>query len=522
MTRNDDRYIVALELSGTQVRGAAARIAQGAATPQIIAIETADKVCCMQYGRVQNLIDAAKHTSYIIQKLENNPALRNGKIVSVYVALAGRTLSTVKTNAKISLPTEMEMTEDLVRRLYQEATKVIAPSLTVLKVVPRKFIVDNHTVANPVGAMGSKLKGEFTIVVCSPVNRRNLELVMDERLNLPVAGYIVTPLAEAKMTLTEEEKQLGCVLVDFGAHTTTISIYKDRSLQYIVTLPLGSHNITRDLTSGLSLTEERAEYTKCTLGSAINEPSATPDATRVNCFLQARLGEIVANILAQIGFAGFKPADLPGGMIITGCGAKLKNFCKFVEQQSKMRIRPASVPATISVIAGIDSPADFLPLISIVGMVASRPNAPTCIDMPVAESEEDAVVDDEEVTADDSLSTTDETDDYGDNGYDDGDDDDDEDWDVDDDEAERRAAERRRNTEQRRKELLRKESQRRRERDDKRKREARKIKEDADLDIPADEIPEQKLSILERIKDKVANLFKPTGFEDDTDLDDEQ
>jgi len=519
MTRNDDRYIVALELSGTQVRGATAYIAQGAATPQIIAIETADKVSCMQYGRVQNLIDAAKHTSYVIQKLENNPALRNGKIVSAYVALAGRTLSTVKTNAEISLPTEMEMTEDLVRRLYQEATKTIAPNQTVLKVVPRKFIVDNHTVANPVGAMGSRLKGEFTVVVCSPVNRRNLELVMDERLNLPVAGYILTPLAEAKMTLTEEEKQLGCVLVDFGAHTTTLSIYKDRSLQYMVTLPLGSHNITRDISAGLNLTEERAEFTKCTLGSAISEPSASPDANRVNCFVQARLGEIVANIIAQIGFAGFKPADLLGGMIVTGCGAKLKNFCKFAEQQTKMKIRRASVPATISVTADLDSPADFFPLVSIVGMAASRPDAPSCMDMPVAEPEEDqddeAVNDGEDVATATSY-TGDETDD--DDGYDD----DDDDWDVDDDEAERRAAERRRNTEQRRKELLRKERQRQREREDKRKQEARKIREDADLDIPDDDTPEQKTSILERIKDKVANLFKPTGYDDDTDLDDEQ
>lgn len=517
MTRNDDKYIVAIELSGTSVRGVAARISASNHMPEIIAAEAAEKTACVQYGRVQNLIEAANHTSYVIKKLENNPALKHGKIVSMYVALAGRTLSTVRTTAEISLPTEMEMTDDLLRRLYQEATRDISPDRSVLKVVARKYIVDNHPVANPVGAMGSKLKGEFTIVVCSPVNLRNLELVMDERLNLPVADYIITPLAEAKLALTEEEKQLGCVLVDFGAHTTTISIYKDRSLQYIATLPLGSKNITVDIAAGLSLTDERAEQSKCSLGSALSKSASSPEASRVNCYVQARLGEIMANVMAQIGFAGFKVADLPGGIVIFGGGAKLKNFTKFVEQQSKMKVRQASAGTSVTMAPGLNAGVEFLPLISIVDMAASQSNFISCIEMPQKSTEHRSDF------HTDTL-TTSEPENYVDNEeeYDVEDSEDDDFWDKDDDEAERRKAAMEARIKERRKQLVSSDQERRRRREEHLRHEARKINHDADLDTIADETPERKQSLLDRIKQGVTNIFKSSENTDDADLDDEQ
>ncbi len=521
MSHSTEKYIVALELSGTAVRAAAARPGQNGAAPEIVAVETVDKVSCMQYGRVQNLIEAANHVSYVIQKLENNPALQRGKVIAVYLALAGRTLSTVKTSAEIALPTEMEMTEELVRRLYNEAVRDISPDRSVLKVLPRKFIVDNRPVANPVGAMGSRLKGEFTVVVCSPVNRRNLELVMDERLNLPVADFVITPLAEARMALSEEEKQLGCTLVDFGAHTTTISIYKDRSLQYLVTLPLGSHNITRDVALGLSITDEKAEFTKCSMGAAQSKATST-EAVRVNEFVRARLGEIVANIMAQIGFAGYKPADLPGGLVFLGGGTRMKNFTKFVEAQTKMKVRMASPGTAVTLSSAVAASPDLLPLISIVALAASGSNPMTCVQLPkAAPAPADALDGDsraaeEEESVFDRDEYTDEADDTPDS---------DEYWNVDDDEAERRMAERQQREKDRRERLKRDDERRRRDREEQRRRDARKINTDADLDTDADdtETPsEHKDSLLERLKQRVANIFRPSESGDDADLDDEQ
>ncbi len=384
------RYIAAIEIAGSQVRGAVARVPLlsdgSAARPEVVALETADSNGCVLYGRVQNLIEAAKQTQYVLQKLENTPAVKPGKITEVYAALAGRSLGTIRANAELDLPTEMEVTDQILERLYMEATKAVPAGKAALKVMPRKFFVDNRAISAPVGALGKKIRGEFTVVVCSPANRRNLELVLDERLHMDVAEYVLTPLSTARLLLNEEEKQLGCCLVDIGAHTTTMSIYKDRSLQYIVTLPLGSHNITLDIAAGLSITAERAEQAKCTVASATSEPGATADADiqRANLYTQARAGEIAANIMAHISFAGFRAEDLASGMVMTGRGAKLKNFCRFLESQSKMKIRLAGLPATIAVAPSVGKAADYIPLLSVIEQ-AARTSDEQCVSFPEPE-----------------------------------------------------------------------------------------------------------------------------------------
>ena len=71
---------------------------------------------------------------------------------------------------------------------------------------------------------------------------------MADRLRLGINGFVVRQIAEGDMVITNEEKMLGCVLVDFGAETTGVSVYKSGHLQYFATLPLGSRNITLDIT----------------------------------------------------------------------------------------------------------------------------------------------------------------------------------------------------------------------------------------------------------------------------------
>lgn len=379
------KYIIALELSDSQIKGAAASVSTNAhsslAIPSIEVIAVEEKVNCVQYGRVQNLIDAAEHVNYIIQKLENAPVLKDGKICAAYVALAGRSLGSIRTTAELTLDSEMEITEDILKMLCKEATKGIPADKKVLKVLPRKYYIDNQLSQKPVGTMGTKLKGEFTVVTCNPINRRNLEKVLDDRVKLPVLEYVVTPLAVASLVLGEEEKQLGCALVDIGAQTTTVSIYKDRALQYLATLPLGSQNITHDIAIGMSITDERAELAKISQGNAIPDTQPTGDEqTRINCYVQARAAEIVANISAQITFAGFKTSDLAAGIVLTGRGSKLRNLPSLIESQLKTHARLASIPTTVNVLARNYEPTDYTSLIAIIARSARLGDMGSCVE----------------------------------------------------------------------------------------------------------------------------------------------
>lgn len=515
----EQRYIAAIELSGSQIKGALASVDTDGThrLPVVHGVAIEDQTGCVQYGRVQNLVQSAKTTSVVLQKLENLPAIKGGKVEYAYVALAGRSLGSMQTVAELTMPTEMEVTDEIVRHLYKEASKPVGPDRKALKVLPRKFMIDNQPLTNPVGSIGTRLRGEFTVVTCSVTNHRNMEMVIQDRANVTVMEYVVTPLAIADMVLTDEERQLGCVLVDIGYQTTTLAIYKDRALQYLVTLPIGSNNITRDIATGLTLPTERAEAAKRAQGNALPETASTgnPDYERINSYVHARVGEIVANVTAHIGFAGYKPSDLAAGFILTGRGAKLKNFDKFVEKQSKMKVRMASVPATINLAAASASAADLVSLMAVVYRGASAAHDPSCVEFDNAQVQQQTLDIDEPAPKPAEAAAPTGFKPFDDNNADDN-------WALDDEEAERRAALRRKEAERE----AAKAAERQRIADERRaaeeaeaKRKARQEKEtEAVVSEPA---PKPGRNALSKIRLLVSDIFSKGAGPDDQDLDDD-
>lgn len=381
----DQKYIVAIELAGTQIRGALSTVNNPTGVmpiPDIEAIAAKDSNDCVQFGRVQNLINAAKCTEDVLTSLQNESLIADGKINRVYVGIGGRSLSSEKVTASIVLPSEMVINQDVMRNLFMEASKMKSQNKNVLKVLPRKFFVDNNAMPNPVGALGRHLRGDFTLVTCNPVNQRNMDLVLGDRMNIKVEKYIVTPLALADMVLGEEEKQRGCMLVDLGAQTTTLSVYKDRALQYIAVLPIGSHNITRDIAMGMNMTMEKAEKAKLSLGDAQSDTRGADETSRTNSYVVARAYELAINIIANIEYAGYTPADLPAGFILTGRGSRLTNFDNLLATQGKMKARFATMPSTVNFAFNTSAcnVDDYMSLVALVTRVSKSPNFTSCVD----------------------------------------------------------------------------------------------------------------------------------------------
>lgn len=144
-----------------------------------------------------------------------------------------------------------------------------------------------------------------------PSLKRNITRVIKDKLGIDALGFVVTSLATGHLILTDQEKALGCMMVDMGAETTTVSIYRHKALCYLATLPFGGRHITRDLQS-LSLLEERAEEIKITSGCAIapdNPSTLNLNGIKVADVINltvARSEEIVANITEQIAYAQLK------------------------------------------------------------------------------------------------------------------------------------------------------------------------------------------------------------------------
>ncbi len=252
----DTRYIAAIEIGSSKIKGLIASVGELGDITLLAAEET--KVSnCVRYGRISNVQEVTLHVNQIIRKLENSPAVIPGKVSAVYLALGGRSFATMAVQASTKLPSAIEITADTVERLKREASfSLVVTDKETLALLPKTFYVDNTQVKNVVGTIGSQIKAEFSALVCAPDNKRNLERIKIETSEQqPKREYVYRPIAQADLVLSPDEKQIGCALIDFGAETTTVSVYKDDVLQAIVTLPMGSRNITRDLMAGLILTE---------------------------------------------------------------------------------------------------------------------------------------------------------------------------------------------------------------------------------------------------------------------------
>ena len=385
----DTKYIIALEIGTSAVKAGVAIPDSDTGTITLVAAEEEPLNNSVRYGRIQNVEEVTRHTLLALDRLASLPEFAGSKITGVYTAVGGRSLCSVRTSARLVFPEESEITNDTIERLQEEAMAQVSDKQEVLDIIPLRFTVDDIATQRPVGAFGTRVTAEFTIVVCNPVNTRNITRVVADRLNLDICGFVVRPLALADLCLGIEDTKPGCMLVDVGAETTTVAIFKGGALHYLATIPVGSQHITRDLAFGLGVIDEQAESIKVRLGNAMGDPAATLSAEQrqIDNYVQARSNEIIANIVAQAEFAGFQSGELRAGIIVTGRGAKLKNFCKQLEVQSHMTVRAATVPPSVRVSNPALSGADLLPLMAVAAegaRMAVRSETPDCVE-PVAQ-----------------------------------------------------------------------------------------------------------------------------------------
>lgn len=381
-------YIAALEIGSSHIRLAVGSVDTDG-TLTLLAKEDEPVNDSTSYGWIKNIDDIASRVNSLIRKIENYPSVSPRKIRGVYMGLGGRSLTANPVKINRQWDDEVELTQRMLDQLKEEArTSTLSSERRVLDVSPRSFVIDNQTTARPVGVLGRNIEAEFNVISVRNHGSINLNRIdtLAQRLNLSIRGKYVRQNALASLVLTPDEKDLGCMLVDFGAETTTVSIYRGGSMRYLVTLPLGSRNITRDLMA-LNLTEERAEMLKKAIGDAGN---LTPTVERtdldcnpveVNNYVYHRAAEIAINIIEQVKFAGLTFNELPKGIILVGGGSNLRGLNDSLARLSQSPVRLGAIPASVRISDSRMQTLEMLDVISILKMAAET-GAVECTEIP--------------------------------------------------------------------------------------------------------------------------------------------
>ncbi|MDE6256009.1 MAG: rod shape-determining protein, partial [Muribaculaceae bacterium] len=303
-----------------------------------------------------------------------------------------RSLRSLTTEVSKNLPDDTEITQDIIAGLRAQALKTaIDNSLEVVDAIPRIFKVGKTETRAPKGMIGNSIKATYDLIVCRPELKRNLVRTLHDKLGIQINGAMVTALCTGQLILRSDEKNLGCMLVDMGAETTTVTIYKGGHLRYFATLPLGGRNITRDITS-LHILEDKAEDLKKTSGDAIARDSVSSlnmngvKMTDVSNLIVARAEEIVANIIEQIAYADLKEKDIPGGIICIGGGSQLRGILELLGDRSKLSVRRGQLPSYIRLEDNSKAPAlEIIEVASVLYTGATNNNA-ECLVIPQREA----------------------------------------------------------------------------------------------------------------------------------------
>lgn len=344
MTTSDKDFIVAIELASSKIKGVAGQKKDG--TMQILAYAEDDTAGCIKRGAVYNIEKTYQSVNNIIHKLES---VLNTKISRAYVGIGGQSMRSYKSIIKRDLLTQSFISNELIDAISQESQEIPYSDYEVMDNYPQEFIIDSNSISDtPVGVMGTNVEGEFLNIIAKTKLRTNVETVF-ANTNMEIAEQLIAPLQLANNVLTDAEKRSGCALVDLGADTTTLVVYKNNIVRYLVTIPLGSNNINKDLAT-LPIDEAETEEVKLKYGDACQDTERVEDAeiqtyttsdgrtfdvTLIKNVIEARMGEIIANVNNQIINSDYS-GKLLAGLVITGGGSNMKNIVDAFTKSTKI------------------------------------------------------------------------------------------------------------------------------------------------------------------------------------------
>lgn len=245
--------------------------------------------------------------------------------------------------------TGREITEDDVERAIESASAMQLPAgWEIVDRLPQEFIIDGQDgITEPIGMRGSRLEA-LVHVVSSPSAASQNIIKAVHNAGLEIEQMILEPLAASTGTLSDDDMEYGCALVNMGSEITSMMIFGRGAVQHTAVFPFGGMQFTKDIATGLRVSITDAEKIKrrsgCVAGFLMDEDEkkeiieVTPvgrSETRqlskeILCdILQPRAVELLQYISQEVTEFG---AQISSGVILTGGSASIRGMVETAEQ----------------------------------------------------------------------------------------------------------------------------------------------------------------------------------------------
>jgi cell division protein FtsA len=301
-------------------------------------------------GSIVHIDDVSKA---IDKSVSRSDRMSTYQIKSAYVSINGSHILSVNSPGVVAITNESgEITRQDVERALQSAKATNLPSSReVIHVLEREFKVDDiEGIKDPVGMSGSRLEVQTTIVHVSSMVAKNLRKAIST-FGISIDDIVYTGIAAGESVLTDSERELGVLLLDIGAQTTSMVVYSEGGPVFCTTIPIGGKHITNDIAIAIRANMDVAEKIKIKLSADRDFKPSSFESAKFNdslnpiefgleaepiskrylySIIDQRLDEIFRLVLAELQQHSYLNR-IPAGVVLTGGSAKtfgIEKVCK--------------------------------------------------------------------------------------------------------------------------------------------------------------------------------------------------
>lgn len=324
----------------------------------------------LRKGVVVNIENTIESVKAAVMEAERMAGVKVG---SVFTGIAGGHIKGLNSHGVIAASRkDKEITREDVERVIDAAKAIALPlDREVIHVIPQEFIIDNQDgIKEPIGMSGVRLEAEVHIVTGAVTSVQNI-IKSVERAGFAVEDIVLQPLASAEAVLTQDEKELGVVLVDIGGGTTDLAIFIDGSLWHSSVITIGGNQLTTDIAIGLRTPNQEAEQIKRQWGCAkvtlveddqeITVPGVGGRAARtlprrsLTEIIQPRMEELLELVDMEIKKNGFDE-KAAAGVVLTGGSSLLEGTQELAEDILQVPVRIGAPRNMMGMIDKVNSP----------------------------------------------------------------------------------------------------------------------------------------------------------------------
>jgi cell division protein FtsA len=327
--------------------------------------------------RKGEITDPQKASEDIRQAIADAEAMADVEIRSVFLGVTGAHIRGFN-NRGIHpvVSADRHITQDDVDDAIRNAKAVNLPhDHLVLHTIRQDFVVDDHDgVENPVGLYGARVEARVH-VIHGQGNRLQNSIHAVQALQLSVEQVVFSGFASALAVLGKEDKEMGALVLDFGAGATEYALYTDSLLRHSGVLAVGGDHISNDLAIGLKIPLGRAEQmklehggaeagpdTKGSMVSLTSEPGAADRQVNLEHLRRiqaARLEETLELIARDVG-----PllSNARAGVFLCGGGARTRELIPMAERIFGLPAQIGRARDVSGSVASLDHPEFAAPI----------------------------------------------------------------------------------------------------------------------------------------------------------------